>query len=641
MKKFIFLMLVMLGFFSSCKKSGDKNWSAEDEAYYTHVVTLQKQAIENYSTWSETMDSMAVINQLEQFFAGDTSVSSVITGSQGIAVQYTNGMRGGIFLDPKDNSGDTTQLLDIKDQREYFPSNLKSTVNLKKKIFLNPSYWQRSFWIDQIIGYDHTCLPKIGFDQPVFYKNAEANLDKFSHLSGHGIIYIYSHGWAWPKESNITDIYLMTGEEASVSSAMNHWDEIKSGIITISITKTSGGMKDIYWISKDFITSHNDFSKDTILFYGGFCYSYLGSWPEIRNSFARGAYFGSSWSVTSHYCTDWAINLLWMMTDTSKTPPVTTQNWMDDPSHPKSYWDNELAVTVKVQYAGDPSLTLWVKTAVTTNAATNIDSTSATCGGTATGGSDDDISARGVCWSKYSGPTLADDLTDDGYGLGSFTSELTDLTPSTPYYVRAYVITKTNKRIYGNEISFTTAASGGGSGQPCPGMPTITDPRDGQVYPTVQIGSQCWLQANLNYQTGNSWCYEDNGENCTTYGRLYDWSTAMGACPSGWRLPNDNEWAFLTSTLGGESEAGLKMKSASGWANSGNGTNISGFTALPGGCRNAAGTFFNLGSAAFIWTSTELDANTAYFRFLEWDYNGEYRYSDNKAVGLSVRCLLN
>ncbi|MCK9204433.1 MAG: hypothetical protein M0P58_08390, partial [Bacteroidales bacterium] len=120
------------------------------------------------------------------------------------------------------------------------------------------------------------------------------------------------------------------------------------------------------------------------------------------------------------------------------------------------------------------------------------------------------------------------------------------------------------ERLIGNKIAFKIQAvfspdqspSGTASGTPCPGIPTITDPRNGLVYPTVKIGSQCWLQKNMNYQTGNSWCYENKSENCDIYGRLYDWETALKVCPKGWHLPSDDEYSVLLDYLGGKNLAG-------------------------------------------------------------------------------------
>jgi hypothetical protein len=93
---------------------------------------------------------------------------------------------------------------------------------------------------------------------------------------------------------------------------------------------------------------------------------------------------------------------------------------------------------------------------VTTDSVTNILTTSARCGGNVISGGSDSVSARGVCWSMLPGPNLTDAHTSDGSGVGSFTSQLTALTPDTLYYVRAYAVS-TAGIAYGNEKSFTTA----------------------------------------------------------------------------------------------------------------------------------------------------------------------------------------
>jgi len=203
------------------------------------------------------------------------------------------------------------------------------------------------------------------------------------------------------------------------------------------------------------------------------------------------------------------------------------------------------------------------------------------------------------------------------------------------------------EQLTGSKIAFKIQAilylgqygTGTASGTPCPGMPTITDPRDGQVYPTVKIGSQCWLQKNMNYKTGSSWCYDDNSTNCDTYGRLYDWETALNVCPKGWHLPSDEEWTVLTDYLGGKNVAGDKMKSTSGWKNNGNGTNTSGFTALPGGYRNYSGYFSNLTCNAYFWSSTEYSTTYAWCRYLNYNIEDVGRYLNYEINGFSCRCL--
>jgi hypothetical protein len=92
---------------------------------------------------------------------------------------------------------------------------------------------------------------------------------------------------------------------------------------------------------------------------------------------------------------------------------------------------------------------------VTTDAASAVTSTTATCGGTLSNNCGSSVSARGVCWSTSAGPKVTGSHTSDGTDLGTFTSSITGLTTGTKYYVRAYA-TSTSGTAYGNEIDFTT-----------------------------------------------------------------------------------------------------------------------------------------------------------------------------------------
>ena len=103
---------------------------------------------------------------------------------------------------------------------------------------------------------------------------------------------------------------------------------------------------------------------------------------------------------------------------------------------------------------------------------------------------------------------------------------------------------------------------------PNPEFGEMTDARDGQTYQTVTLGDQTWLAQNLNYETdNNSWCYDDDPENCGTYGRLYDWEAAMTACPDGWHMASDDEWSTLIKYLdpGADPNADLSRKRRCRW----------------------------------------------------------------------------
>ena len=193
--------------------------------------------------------------------------------------------------------------------------------------------------------------------------------------------------------------------------------------------------------------------------------------------------------------------------------------------------------------------------------------------------------------------------------------------------------------------SITVSNGGGGTG-------TFTDPRDGQTYATIDIDNQTWMAENLNYETTNSWWHDDDPANGEKYGRLYTWDAAMNTCPHGWYLPSDEEWKTLEMYLGmSQSEAdgtgwrgtdeGEKMKSTSGWNNNGNGTNSSGFNALPGGVRLSNGSFDYLGNVGYWWSGTEGSSTTAWYRALNSGSGQVYRNYDYKTNGFSVRCLKN
>jgi len=169
---------------------------------------------------------------------------------------------------------------------------------------------------------------------------------------------------------------------------------------------------------------------------------------------------------------------------------------------------------------------------------------------------------------------------------------------------------------------------------------TFTDTRDGQTYKTVKIGTQTWMAQNINYQTkSGSWCYKDSTSYCNKYGRLYDWKTATTVCPNGWKLPSREDWKSLVATAGGWETAGKKLKSKSGWKENGNGTDIYGFSALPGGYRYSDGDFGSAGSLGRWWTATEDDSDYAYNRRMGYDYDSVDENDHNKSYGYSVRCV--
>jgi uncharacterized protein (TIGR02145 family) len=270
--------------------------------------------------------------------------------------------------------------------------------------------------------------------------------------------------------------------------------------------------------------------------------------------------------------------------------------------------------------------------------------------------------AQGVCWSTTPNPTTADNKTIDGIDPDPkhFHSTLTDLNSGTTYYVRAFV-TNYAGTSYGNEVSFITPA--------CndqivinPNYGSVSD-IDGNVYKTVQIGTQTWIAENLKttrYNNGDkiflgnggpagytewfglgkgAYCWYDNDAEAykDAYGALYNWH-AVGTgylCPAGWHVPTNSEWTTLVTFLGGQEEAFSEMTENAiiHWESSNNNINISGFTPVNHGELCGWG-FLNTD----LWWSatprpTELAVPCAYvvaFRIKGFE---------PQSYGYSVRCL--
>lgn len=164
--------------------------------------------------------------------------------------------------------------------------------------------------------------------------------------------------------------------------------------------------------------------------------------------------------------------------------------------------------------------------------------------------------------------------------------------------------------------------------------------RNGDPIPHVETNGE-WKKAGKNKQP--AWCYYDNDPaNGAKYGKLYNWyavNDPRGLAPVGYHIPTDEEWTVLTDYLGGEDVVGEKMKSTSGWAESGNGTNESGFSGLPGGFRFSNGPFLNIGKNTQWWSSIEDSRNLAWARNLYYLDGNILRHNSFKGGGMSVRCL--
>jgi uncharacterized protein (TIGR02145 family) len=249
---------------------------------------------------------------------------------------------------------------------------------------------------------------------------------------------------------------------------------------------------------------------------------------------------------------------------------------------------------------------------------------------------------------------------------------LKGLSANTTYHYRLKAVGSCHTT-NGNDVSFTTLQPGvsGILFNPDLNYGSVSD-YDGNLYKTIQIGTQIWMAENLKTTrfndgtaiqlvTGNetwrnltapAYCWNQNDSNAykKTIGALYKWYAVSAGklCPTGWHVPGDAEWTALINYLGGNSVSGSKLKEAGTihWINPNTeATNESGFTALPGGSRDANSAFQGPGIYGNWWSSTDRDTWIAgYLYIYSWyqplvNSHTVYLSDGHKPYGFSVRCL--
>jgi uncharacterized protein (TIGR02145 family) len=313
---------------------------------------------------------------------------------------------------------------------------------------------------------------------------------------------------------------------------------------------------------------------------------------------------------------------------------------------------------------------------------------SCSSGGGGVGGGDDSSSSAGgvgdISSSSAGGgknklsSSVGDAVSSSSLG-GAAVSSSSSVQPSSSSSEAESSSSSFNGNSSSSNGGYNISSSGGTSD-------TFIDSRDGgKTYKWVKIGEQYWMAENLSYNATGSKCYAEGvsgvssdsiAKNCARYGRLYDWSTAMGistsynssyynpsasikyrgVCPEGWHIPNNAEWDKLMRYVDGSTgtsspydspTAGRYLKAKDGWYNcgpSGSGKSYScedthGFFALPGGDGYSGGSFYDAGYGGLWWSSSENDSDFAYYRSMY--YRSEYAgYDNSDKYGLfSVHCL--
>jgi len=276
---------------------------------------------------------------------------------------------------------------------------------------------------------------------------------------------------------------------------------------------------------------------------------------------------------------------------------------------------------------------------VLTNKLLDVTKSSAICGGLILDSIDYQVTARGVCWSETSNPTIDNNKTIDGSGSGNYISKITGLTENREYYVRSYAVNKLGIS-YGEEIRFVTAS--------------IED-IDGNGYHTVKVGDQEWIIENLKTKKyndgtfitkfnnpsvwanstnpGYGWFANDSVKYGEAYGALYNWYAVNTGklAPKGWHVATNNDWLklidYVNNNRGNSVTLSKALASKNYWKISGNSGSI--------GCNLDINNSSGCGYISVIYQSYE-DLNIAGYWWTPTDFNGGAYAAHVQLVGAST-----
>ncbi|MBP5709879.1 MAG: fibrobacter succinogenes major paralogous domain-containing protein, partial [Bacteroidales bacterium] len=333
---------------------------------------------------------------------------------------------------------------------------------------------------------------------------------------------------------------------------------------------------------------------------------------------------------------------------------------------------------IGISYGDEKTFITPTAPTVTTDSVTNISTNTATIHGNVTFDGRITVTECGICWNTTGNPTMTDYAIASGSNTEIFTVNMTGLYSGTTYYVRTYAINAVDTS-YGIVKSFNTIFICGEK---------IID-YDNNEYNTLQLGTQCWMKENLrttHYSNGTSITlgsstnsttayiyYPDNdANNVSIYGYLYNWPAVMngaasssanpsmvqGVCPKDWHVPSHSEWTQLTDYVSSQNQywcgsnstyIAKALSSISGWqpATTTNecypsintyDNDATGFNGLPAGLYNGSSTSY-LGEWAGWWSCTVSSGNSIHRRSLLFDSASVTISTSDKYFGRSVRCV--
>ena len=325
------------------------------------ILEFQNDFSTKYEYYLDYFDSTEALDKIANLVSEETElVQSVVQTEQGLEVEYTNGLRGGLLVDPGDHYSD------LYGHNTQAPENSEPAAkpayvapNSKRSLFLCPIYSTRWKVADSISALAQNAITKAGY-QPFTKKlQAGCGIADFIQIYNYGLIHIYTFNFDWYENEVLSDVYLMTGD--SVSQYLNDHYEAKISNKDLAVIYVPG-YGNVYFIRPALIADAIDLGSEQPLFFLGYGNSLDGGWPE---ELSTGAVIGFEGAVDAPHYLKWSQDLYSVMSDTSDFKQITVQDWYENIE--SSYIDENYVPprSVRIDYYGSGDFVLWQSLRVT------------------------------------------------------------------------------------------------------------------------------------------------------------------------------------------------------------------------------------------------------------------------------------
>ncbi len=326
----------------------------------------------------------AALDQLAAALNSDSAVEFTELGPQGLAVQQKNGMRLVLVTDPCDDDPANPNLepADIENEgravakpRALFEKGM--APKSKRTILYNPHYWERKKFSAKIEEYGNAAFAAAGQNPFEVFRGENCTLAALRSLSDYGVIHLYSHGIAWPSGLNRSEVYMLTGQvisqelayqrlpvEVSERRRMMEDGRLAAGFMKFQLaTETAPIRRWMILVSPKYLAEKNDLGTNRPLIYRGFCWSGLGSWPQMMADEGVGAHLGFDWWVKTRESARWACKMYRDLGSRAAVDPKTVAEWYESLDY-RSYqlvdkYYGNVERTVTLNKGGSDGLTLW------------------------------------------------------------------------------------------------------------------------------------------------------------------------------------------------------------------------------------------------------------------------------------------